>query len=232
VTFWEHLDELRGVIIRCLIVSFAAAVIAFCFREAIFWVVLYPKGNLELINTGLTGQFIIHMRVAFYIGLITAMPYVLYQLFHFISPGLYTNERKVAIWLVISGYIFFMLGVAFCYFIVFPITVHFLGNYQVSGVVQNLISLESYVDTLALMSLVLGVVFEIPVICWLLGRIGMLKRHWMQCYRRHVIVVLLIVAAIITPTTDAITLLVVALPMYILYELSIFLVPKSTRKKI
>jgi sec-independent protein translocase protein TatC len=119
-----------------------------------------------------------------------------------------------------------MLGVLFSYFILFPITFRFLAGYQVDDSIQNLISLESYIDTLTFLSLAMGIVFEIPILSWLLGRLGILHRGQMQQYRRHAIVAILLVAAIITPTSDAITLAVVSLPMYLLYEASILLVPR------
>ena len=123
----------------------------------------------------------------------------------------------------------FMLGTLFSYFIVFPITFRFLGSYQVDSSVENLISLESYIDTLVFLSLAMGIVFEIPILSWLLGRLGILHRQQMQQYRRHAIVIILIIAAIITPTSDAFTLAIVSVPMYILYELSILLVPSAKK---
>ena len=114
MTFWEHLDELRGVIIRCLIVTLVLMVVAFVFKDEVFRIVLLPKGDrLQLINTAVTGQFITHMMVSFYVGLVGAMPYILYQLFHFGAPGLYRQERRLAIRLVLSGYLMFALGVLF-----------------------------------------------------------------------------------------------------------------------
>ena len=116
MTFGEHLEELRGVIIRCLTVTLVLMIVAFVFKEQVFTVILHPKGDeLQLINTAVTGQFIMHMMVSFYAGLIGAMPYILYQLFHFIAPGLYQQERRLAIRLVSSAYVMFALGVAFTY---------------------------------------------------------------------------------------------------------------------
>ena len=236
MTFWDHLEELRRVLLRCIAVVALFAVLAFAFKDEVFAIIFAPKGpdflprifgsspDIQLINTELTRQFVIHMMASFYVGIVVAAPYILYELYRFISPALYQNERRYSTPLVISSYIMFMLGTLFSYFIVFPITFRFLGNYQVDSNVENLISLESYIDTLVFLSLAMGFVFEIPILSWLLGRLGILRRQQMQQYRRHAFVIILIIAAIITPTSDAFTLAIVSLPMYILYELSILLV--------
>ena len=155
-----------------------------------------------------------------------ASPYILYELFRFVSPGLYDNERRYAIWIVGAAYLMFIIGTLVNYFIVFPFTVRFLGTYQVSPDVANMLTLQSYIDTLLGMSLIMGVVFELPVVCALMGRMGLINGNMMSTYRRHALVAILIVAAIITPTTDVFTLFVVALPIYLLYEISILIVRK------
>jgi sec-independent protein translocase protein TatC len=201
--------------------------VAFVFRDEVFSVILHPKGDeLRLINTAVTGQFVIHMMVSFYVGLIAAMPYILYQLFHFIAPGLYRQERRLAVRLLVSGYMMFAIGVLFSYFVIFPFTLQFLGNYQVSKEVRNLITLESYIDTLTVLCLMLGVLFELPVVSWLLGRFGLLSADLMRQYRRPALVGIVVASAIITPTSDAFTLLLVSVPIYILYEVSIIVVRK------
>lgn len=230
MTFWDHLDELRHCILRSLAVTTIFAVLAFYFKDELFDVVLHPKdANLKLINTELTSQFMIHMKVAFYAGIIVATPYIIYELYKFISPALYSNEKRYATRFISSGYVMFILGTLFSYFVVFPFTIRFLGNYQVSNDIDNLISLSSYIDTFVVLCLMMGIVFELPVLSWLLGRLGLLNRGLMQKYRRHSIVVILIVAAIITPTADAFTLMVVSIPIYLLYELSIFVVPSANK---
>ena len=164
------------------------------------------------------------MKTALYAGLLLASPYVLYQLFRFVSPALYENERRYAVWIVLSAYLMFIVGTAVNYLLIFPLTVRFLGTYQVSADVDNMLTIQSYVDTLIGMSLVMGVVFELPVVSGLLGRMGLVSARLMKAYRRHAVVAILIVAAIITPTTDLFTLLIVALPIWLLYELSIAIV--------
>lgn len=239
MTFWDHLEELRRVLLRCIVVVALFAVLAFIFKDEVFWVIFAPKSpdflpvifgsspEVQLINTELTRQFVVHMMTSLYVGIIVAAPYIIFELYRFISPGLYENERRYTTPLVIASYFMFMMGIIFCYFILFPITFRFLANYQVDISIQNLISLESYIDTLVFLSLAMGIIFEIPILSWLLGRLGILHRQQMQQYRRHAIVIILIIAAIITPTSDAITLAIVSLPMYLLYEVSILLVPRK-----
>ena len=243
LTFWDHLDVLRSSLIRMGVVIVVFAVVAFCLKESMFSIVLAPRSSdfvtyrllgvepfsIHLMNTGLTEQFMIHMRTAIYAGLLVASPYVLYELFRFVSPGLYQNERRYALWIVGAAYLMFIGGTLTNYFVVFPLTVRFLGTYQVSPDVANMLTLQSYIDTLLGMSLVMGVVFELPVVCGLLGRMGLITNHMMAEYRRHAIVAILIVAAIITPTTDVFTLFVVVLPIYLLYELSIQIVRITKR---
>ena len=239
MTFWDHLDELRNRLLHCLAVTVVLGIVAFLFKQQLFDIVLAPRTSnfvtyrlmgvepfqVGLMNTGLTEQFMIHLRVALYTGLLLASPYVLYQLFAFVSPALYENERRYTLQIVGSAYIMFAVGTILNYLLIFPLTVRFLGTYQVSPEVANMLTLQSYVDTLITMSLVIGAVFELPVVCWILGRMGLLSRQRMRNYRRHAVVAILIVAAIITPTTDAFTLAIVALPIWLLYEASIFLAP-------
>lgn len=237
-SFWDHLEELRSVLLRGIAVVACFAIAAFTLKDPLFDIVLAPMSDgfvtfrllgvepfqLHLVNTTLTEQFLTHMRVAFYVGMLGASPYILYLLFGFISPGLYRNERQVAVWLVGSGYVMFVVGTLLNYFLIFPMTVRFLGTYSVSDSVTNLLTLQSYIDTLLMMSLMMGLLFELPVVCGLLGRVGLLSAELMRQYRRHAVVAVLIIAAVITPTTDAFTLFVVALPVWLLYELSILIV--------
>ncbi|MCI7162038.1 MAG: twin-arginine translocase subunit TatC, partial [Butyricimonas virosa] len=127
------------------------------------------------------------------------------------------------------GYIMFMVGVLISYFLIFPLTFRFLGTYQVSDQVENMISLQSYISTLLMMSLAMGIVFEIPILSWLFAKLGFISADFMRRYRRHAVVIILVVAAIITPTSDVFTLLLVSLPMWLLYEVSILIVKRSVR---
>lgn len=190
-----------------------------------------PDFLVHLINTGLAGQFVIHMKAALCIGVLCASPYILYQLFRFVSPALYADERHYVVPVVCGGYAMFLTGVLVSYFLIFPLTFRFLGTYQVRGDVENLIALESYISTLLTMSLAMGLVFEIPVLSWLFAKLGFLTAGFMRRYRKHAIVLILTVAAVITPTSDVFTLLIVSLPMWLLYEISILLVNRTIKRK-
>ena len=253
LSFWDHLDVLRTIIIRIILVTVVCGIVAFLFKEELFAVVLAPRNPdfvtyrllvrvsgffggdapdnpvIQLINTGLAEQFVIHMKTALCAGVLCASPYTLYQLFRFVSPALYANERRFALPIVVGGYVMFMLGVLISDYLIFPLTFRFLGTYQVSEDVVNMISLQSYMSTLTLMSISMGIVFEMPVVAWLMARMGLLTASFMNRYRRHAIVVILIVAAIITPTSDIFTLLMVSLPMWLLYEVSVCIVRVSNR---
>lgn len=252
-SFWDHLDILRASLVKIAAVTAVFAVVAFFFKEALFSVILAPKDAdfityrwlyyfsgwvtdeqaqdfyVKLINTGLAQQFMIHMKVAMCTGVLCASPYILYQLFRFVSPALYANERKYVVRVVGYGYIMFMVGVLISYFLIFPLTFRFLGTYQVSDQVENMISLQSYISTLLMMSLAMGIVFEIPILSWLFAKLGFISADFMRRYRRHAVVIILVVAAIITPTSDVFTLLLVSLPMWLLYEVSIWIVKRSVR---
>ena len=252
-SFWDHLDILRASLVKIAAVTAVFAVVAFFFKEALFSVILAPKDAdfityrwlyffsgwvtdeqaqdfyVKLINTGLAQQFMIHMKVAMCTGVLCASPYILYQLFRFVSPALYANERKYVVRVVGYGYIMFMVGVLISYFLIFPLTFRFLGTYQVSDQVENMISLQSYISTLLMMSLAMGIVFEIPILSWLFAKLGFISADFMRRYRRHAVVIILVVAAIITPTSDVFTLLLVSLPMGLLYEVSIWIVKRSVR---
>ena len=253
-TFWDHLDELRNVLLKIAVVAFFCGIVAFIFKDTLFKIVFAPKYDsfvtyrwleklgsiisdnttegfsVSLINTGLAQQFVVHMKTALSFGVLCASPYIIFQLFRFISPALYEDERRYALKIAGSGYVMFMVGVLIGYMLIFPLTFRFLGTYQVSEDVVNMISLDSYMSTLILICMAMGVVFEMPVISWLLAKMGLLKESFMKKYRKHSIVAILIIAAIITPTSDVFTLLAVSLPMYLLYEMSIILV-RFTEKR-
>lgn len=212
-------------------------------KEYLFAVVLAPRSSsfltyrllgiesldIHLMNIGLTEQFMVHMRTALYAGLLIASPYIIYELFRFVSPALYANERRIALPVVVAAYAMFLLGALTNYLLIFPLTLQFLATYQVSPDVANMLTLQSYIDTLLGMTLVMGLMFELPVVSALLGQFGLVNARQMAHYRRHAIVAILVIAAVITPTADAFTLFAVALPIYLLYELSINIVRITKR---
>lgn len=244
--FWGHLDELRASIVKIIVAVLVAGIAAFCCKDLLFSVVMAPsrdsfityrlfsrltgyasRFSVDLFNPELAQQFIVHMRVALWMGLLVVSPYVIYLLYRFVSPGLYAHERRYAVRAVGSGYVMFILGVALNYFLIFPLTFRFLGTYQVSPDVPNQIALTSYIDILLMLSFLMGVVFEMPVLAWLLAKMRVLTPRFLSRYRRHAVVVALILAAVITPTGDALTLSLVALPVYALYEVSILVVRRT-----
>lgn len=244
--FWGHLDELRASIVKIIVAVLVAGIAAFCCKDLLFSVVMAPsrdsfityrlfsrltghasRFSVDLFNPELAQQFIVHMRVALWMGLLVVSPYVIYLLYRFVAPGLYVHERRYAVRAVGSGYIMFILGVALNYFLIFPLTFRFLGTYQVSPDVPNQIALTSYIDILLMLSFLLGVVFEMPVLAWLLAKMSVLTPRFLTRYRRYAVVVALILAAVITPTGDALTLSLVALPVYALYEVSILVVRRT-----
>lgn len=255
-SFWEHLDVLRSALLKIIVVTVVFGIVAFLFKETLFYIVLAPKesdfvtyrwlaaiggiipGNelkdfhVQLINTGLAEQFIIHMKTALCAGVMCASPYILYQIYRFVSPALYTNEREYAVKTIGSGYVLFIIGVLVSYFLIFPLTFRFLGTYQVADDVGNMISLQSYMSTLIMMCIAMGIVFEMPVLAWMFAKMGFITPAFMRRYRKHAIVIILIVAAIITPTSDIFTLLLVSLPMWLLYEASIRIIRNTSKEKI
>ncbi len=241
-SFWEHLDELRTVILRCLAVWAVCAVALFCLREPLFDFLFTPaKSDFVLfqwldwplmsprfINTQLAAQFVTHVRVAAWAGLVVSFPVLLWLIFRFVAPALYTNEKHATLRIMTFGTLLFFVGMAVNFLIVFPITFRFLYNYQVLPEVGNYIDLNSYISTLLTMSLLFGIVFEMPLVAWAMGKAGLVRAEQLQHYRRHAVVALTILAAAITPTGDAFTLLLVTLPLYGLYEISILLVKQNT----
>lgn len=192
------------------------------FGDGLAWLreeVVEDSVDIQLINTGLASQFAVHVKMAFYVGVLCASPYIIYVLFRFVAPGLYAKERKYAVRLVSSGYIMFILGMALSYFVIFPLTFKFLGTYRVSEDVENLISLDSYIDTFIILGFMLGIMFQLPVLCWVLSRLGVISSSVMRRYRKHAIVLILLLSSIVTPTSDVLTLLLVSVPVYFLYEL-------------
>lgn len=249
-SFWDHLDVLRATIWRVAVAVVALGGVAFCFKDILFDVILAPSRDsfityqlldrvaasfveqdtvgmhftVKLINTQLAQQFITHVQMALYAAFLLIFPYILYELYRFVSPALYTKERRYAFLIASSGYVMFMMGVALSYFLIFPLTFRFLGTYQVSVDVENLIVLDSYIGTMMMLNLMMGIVFELPILSLLFAKFGLISAHFLRKYRKHAIVILLIIAAIITPTSDIVTLLLVSLPMYLLYEVSIAVV--------
>ncbi len=250
MSFLDHLEALRWHLVRAVIVVMSLAIVLFFMKELVFDTILFGpkktdfitykllcrfshfvgKGDdmcvaeipFNLINTDLAGQFTMHMWIAFVGGLIVGIPYVLWEIWRFIRPALTEKERSKTRGFVFFSSVLFLSGVFFSYFIIVPLTVLFLGSYQVSSDVKNLISMDSYLSTVTTLTLVTGLVFELPIVVYFLTRFGIMTPDFMRKYRKHAVVVILIVGAVITPSPDITSQLLVAFPLYILYEASIF----------
>ena len=245
LTFGGHLEVLRQMLFRILGVAGLIAALVFCFKETTWELLLAPSEwnfctyrwleslmqtmgidfhfeefHVEMIATDLSSQFMTHITTAVYLGILGASPYILYELFRFISPALYENERKYSVQVAGIIYVLFLLGVLMSYFVLFPISFRFLGTYTVSAKVVSNITLDSYISTFVSLTLVMGVVFQLPVIAFFLGKMGVISSAVLEDYRKHSFIVIMLVAAIITPP-DLMTLILVTIPLYLLYEVSI-----------
>jgi sec-independent protein translocase protein TatC len=248
MSFLEHLEVLRWHLVRSVSAIVIAGIGAFLFKGFVFDTVLLGpmkpdfwtyrmmcsasqrfglsdllclgEMNFQLINISMAGQFTVHIFVSLIAGLVIAFPYVVFELWRFIRPGLYSHERKYANGMVFYTSALFIMGVLFGYYIIAPLSVNFLGNYQVSEMVINTIDLNSYFSTLSTLVLASGLVFELPILIYFLTKIGIVTPDWLRTYRRHSVVVILIVAAVITPP-DVASQILVAIPLQVLYEVSI-----------
>lgn len=252
MSFWEHVEVFRKLLFRCLAVWIVFAIGAFCFKDYVFDIVFAPSKSdfilyrgmcylasvigvnrlcpddfsVSFINTELASQFMVHLQMAACVGVVFALPYLIFELYGFISPALYENEKKYSFKLIFFSFLLFFTGVLLNYFIIFPFSFRFLSTYQVNESVVNQIALSSYTSTFLLLSLLLGLLFEIPILAFFLAKLGLITDTMLRKYRRHAMVVICILAAIITPTADIFTLLLVACPIFLLYEASILIVKR------
>jgi len=245
----DHLEELRWVVLRSLIAIVIAALVVFIFDDFFFDSVIFgpananfvtyqwlcklgqslgadntlciEKLNFTLQNTETTGQFMVYIHTGFIIGFIIAFPVVFYQFWGFVRPALYDNEYKVASGLIFWSTLLFILGVLFAYFILIPITFNFLSNFSISNVIKNDINLNSYFELMSSLTLGCAIMFELPIVVYFLTKIGILSPEFMQKHRKYSIVIILLLAAIITPP-DVISQLIISIPLFILYEISIY----------
>ena len=224
MTFWDHLDELRSVLLKSLCAWVVATIAAFCCKDRLFAFLMQPLGEQQLINIDVTAQFVTHIQVSLCIGFVIALPFIVWCLFGFVAPALYQEQKRYSVTFLLVSVGLFIAGVALNYWLIFPLSFRFLSLYQVSPMVVNQISLSSYISLLLVLSILMGLLFEVPVLTWLLYKLGILRREHLKRYRGHVFVALLIIAAVITPTGDPFTLMLVTIPVYLLYELSILII--------
>lgn len=245
LSFGGHLEVFRQMIFRILGVAGIIAIVVFCMKDITWQVLMAPSEwdfctyrwiesvlqslgiefnfeeyHVNLIATDLSSQFMTHITTAIYLGLLGSSPYILYELFSFISPALYENERRYSVQVAGTIYLLFIFGVLMSYFVLFPISFRFLGTYSVSSKVVSNITLDSYISTFVSLTLVMGLVFQLPVIAFFLGKMKIVNSATLAHYRKHSFIIIMLIAAIITPP-DLMTLILVTIPLYLLYEMSI-----------
>lgn len=225
--FLDHLEELRR---RLLISIFTVAIFAgvsFYFSDYLIRLLKMPLGDVELYNIKVTGTFYAYMKVSLIAGLVAALPVVFYQMWSFISPGLYKRERMAIVPLVLVSMLLFAMGATFCYMLVLPISFDFLIGFSGDTIVNN-ITISSYISFVGLLLVAFGFGFQMPVVAYFLGKTGLVTSKRLAKGRRYAIVVILVAAAIITPP-DVITQFLLAVPLYLLYEISILVVRMTGR---
>lgn len=241
MTFWDHLEDLRGSIFRMLAVYASAVVALFFFKSFLFdSLILAPSKpdfflykllgadfSMTLVNIEVAAQFLIHMKITLIVGLIVTFPFLIYEAWRFIAPALYEKEKKVVRGAFAFASILFYAGVAVGYAVVFPLMLNFFSGYQVSPEISNTFSLTSYISLFTSLVLTFGIVFEFPTVVAVLSSLGVLTRQTLKSFRKHAICAVLILAAIITPSGDPFSLLVVSVPLYLLYEFGIIICRKS-----
>lgn len=250
LTFGGHLEVFRKMLFRVLIVIIILAAVIFYFKTETFRIILAPHNsdfctfgfienflnrlgvdfhfeeyNVPLINTELSAQFMTHITVACILAVLLSSPYIVFELFRFISPALYEREKKYSY--VVAGviYLLFIIGLLMSYYVLFPISFQFLATYQVDKEIVNTINLESYISTFTTLTFMMGIVFQLPVFCFVLGKMGLIDAAMLKKYRPYAFIIIMIIAAIITPP-DLFTLVLVTIPIYGLYELSIIVLKK------
>lgn len=237
MTFWDHLEELRSSLLRMIAVFGIAVVTLFFFKGFLFdSVILAPSKpdfflyrlfgadfSLTLVNIEVAAQFMIHMKITFICALIVTFPYLVFEIWRFIAPALYEREKKTVRGAFLFASVLFYIGVVVGYTIVFPLMLNFFSGYQVSPDIPNTFSLTSYISMFTSMVLMFGIVFEFPTVAVVLSSLGILSKGTLKSFRRHAICAVLILAAVITPSGDPFSLMVVSIPLYMLYEFSILI---------
>ncbi|HMG10368.1 MAG TPA: twin-arginine translocase subunit TatC [Mucilaginibacter sp.] len=259
MSFFDHLEALRWHLIRASVAIVIFTSVVFYFYDWIFAnVIMGPsmptfwtyrmlcelgtalhrpgfcidKINISLINTELAGQFTLQINSALIIGITMGIPYLIWEIWRFIKPALHEKERKAATGFVFYACMLFFMGVCFGYYVITPMSINFLSSYTVSTKIQNLFSIDSYISSVATLTLATGVVFELPILVYILSNLGVLTPKFMRETRRYAVVIILIVAAIVTPTPDMLTMTVVSIPLFVLYEVSIIVASLVEKRKL
>lgn len=258
--FFDHLETLRWHVIRSVIAVVVCASLVGVFYEFVFETIIlgitskdFPTyrlvciigeylhlGNsvcidqdipLQLQNTAMFGQITLLIQYSIIIGFVLAFPYIIFELWRFVAPALSEKDQKKTSLVILACSLFFFIGVLFCYFVIIPFSVNFAVNFSISSKIKNNFTIENYIDFFTVMLLAIGAVFELPMVVYFLSKLGILKAATMQNARRYAIVIILIVSGIITPSPDIFTQCLVAVPIYILYELSIFIAARNDKKR-
>lgn len=259
MSFFDHLEVLRWHLIRSCVAIVIFTGLAFAYYDFIFdKIILGPKSpsfwtyrmmcqiaerfhlsddycirkiDFNIINTEMAGQFTLQMNSSLLAGLVLGFPYLLYEIWRFVKPGLTDKERTSASGFVFYATLLFILGILFGYFIIAPLSITFLANYTVSDIIQNQITIDSYLSSVATLTLGTGIVFELPILIFILSKMGVMTPRFMRASRRYATVIILIIAAIITPTPDILTMLTVSFPLFILYEVSIMISARVEKRR-
>jgi len=257
MSFLEHLEALRWHLVRSALAIIGIAIAAFLNKAFIFdTIILAPKNtdfltyrvfcffsekygidmcldkvDFNLVNLNMSGQFTTHMWITFMTGFVLGFPYLVWEIWRFVRPALSQREISYSRGIVFFTSILFLAGILFGYFIITPLSINFLGNYKVSEEIMNSISMDSYINTVTVLSISTGIVFELPMVVYFLSKLGMITPAFMRKYRRHAMVVNLIIAAFITPSPDVTSQLLVAVPLFLLYEASIFVSAAVVRQR-
>lgn len=259
MSFLDHLEELRWHLIRSLAAVVILALAAFFSKKLLFHdIILAParpdfwtyrilcklsvwleqpflcvdKLNFIIQSRTLMGQFSTHIAVSLIAGLVIAFPYVFWEIWRFVKPGLYPKERQATQGAVFYVSLLFFLGVSFGYWILSPLSINFLANYQIDESIQNEVDLLSYINTLMMMVLACGLMFQLPIVIWVMAKAGLVTAQFLKTFRRHSVIVILVVSAILTPSPDMFSQILVALPIYLLYEMSILLAARVERQNL
>ncbi|HEX8609057.1 MAG TPA: twin-arginine translocase subunit TatC [Pedobacter sp.] len=261
MSFFDHIDVLRKHLLRALAVVLVFTAGAFYYSDFIFnTVIMGPKNpsfwtyrmmcklyerfpsigeefciktlDAKIINTEMSGQFTLQLNACVMTGLILGIPYLLFEVWLFIKPALHDNERKSASGFVAFASLLFFTGIIFGYYIICPLSVNFLINFQVSPEIENTFTIDSYLSSIMTLTLGSGIIFQLPVIIYILSKVGIMTPAFMRSSRRYSAVIILIVAAVVTPTADPFTMMIVALPLFLLYEMSIYISANIERKRL
>ncbi|MDN5286233.1 MAG: tatC [Mucilaginibacter sp.] len=259
MSFFDHLEALRWHLVRASIAIVIFTCVVFYYYDWIFTnVIMAPskpafwtyrmlcnlgaalhrsgfcidKIHIQLINTEMAGQFTLQINSALIIGITLGVPYLIWEIWRFIKPALHEKERKAATGFVFYACLLFFLGIMFGYYVITPMSINFLSGYTVSDQIQNLFSIDSYISSVATLTLATGVVFQLPILVYILSNLGILTPKFMRETRRYAIVIILIIAAVVTPTPDMLTMTVVSIPLFVLYEVSIIVAGLVEKRKL